>query len=82
MKYYIILPQKLVNEENNLNSERYVLGEESFGTFYPDQGYNLLEDLSDRFPELLPHIGIKTSEGEEIDIEEFLDRLDDLTVLV
>lgn len=82
MKYYIILPQELIKEENNLNSERYLLGEESFGTFYPDQGYNLLEDLSDRFPELLPHIEIKTSEGEEIDIEEFLDRLDDLTVLV
>lgn len=82
MKYHILLPQELIESENNLNSTDYLLGEESFGTFYPDQGYHLLEDLVERFPELLPHVKIKSSDGDELGVEEFLDHLDELTVLV
>ena len=82
MKYYLILPQELVESENNLNSTKYTLGEESFDTFYPDQGYFLLEDLSERFPDLLPHVEVKASDGEGLTIEEFLERIEDLTVLV
>lgn len=81
MTYYILLPEKLVEEQNNLHTDRFKLGEESFGTFYPSQGYFLLEDLADRFPDLLEQIEIKTDQAEDLSIEEFLDKLDDLTVL-
>lgn len=82
MTYYIIVPERLVEGETNLHTDRYKLGESSFGTFYPDQGYNLFEDIADRFPDLLEEIEIRTDQGDELSPEEFLESLEELTVLV
>lgn len=81
MTYYIIVPQELVEADTNIHTDQYKLGEESFGTFYPDQGYYLLEDFAERFPDLLEQVEIRTDQDEELGVEEFLDKLDDLTVL-
>lgn len=81
MKYYLILPEEILEENTNLHTNEYVIGEESFGTFYPDHGYPLLEDLAERFPELLSEIEIRSDQDEAYGIEEFLDHLDTLTVL-
>lgn len=82
MTYYIKVPQELVEGDTNLHTDEYKLGEESFGTFYPDQGYRLFEDFAERFPEVLEEIEIHTDQGDELSPEEFLERLEDLTVLV
>lgn len=82
MTYYLLLPERLVEAENNLHTDRYELGEESFGTFYPEQGYFLFEDLADRAPEFLEEIEIRTDQDEDLTPEEFLERLEELTVLV
>jgi len=78
MTYYILLPESLVEGENNLHSTRYKIGEESFDTFYPDQGYHLFEDVVGRFPDLLEEIEIRTDQGDELSPEEFMNKLEDL----
>lgn len=82
MTYYLLLPEELIEEDNNLRTDRYELGEESFGTFYPSQGYHLLEDMAERFPSLLEDVEVRTSKDDEMTVEEFLDHIEDLTVLV
>lgn len=82
MTYYLLIPERLAEAENNLHTSRYELGEESFGTFYPGQGFHLFEDLADRAPELLEDVTIRTDQDEALTIEEFLEKLEELTVLV
>lgn len=83
MTYYILLPDSLIEEDNNLHSPRYKIGEESFDTFYPDQGYHLFEDIVERFPDLLEEVKIRTDQGDELSPEEFMEVLEELeTVLV
>ena len=82
MTYYLLIPERLVEADTNLHTDRYELGEESFGTFYPEQGYYLFEDLAKRFPKLLEEIEIRTDQDEGLTPEEFLERLEELTVVV
>lgn len=83
MTYYIKVPSQLVESENtNLHTDEYKLGEESFGTFYPSQGFHLFEDFADRFPDLLEEVEIRTDQNEELTPEEFVKKLEELTVLV
>jgi len=81
MTYYLLLPERLLDEQNNLHSDRYELGESSFGTFYPLQGYHLLEDLAERFPDVLSDVKVMTDQNEELSVEEFLEEIDEMTVL-
>jgi hypothetical protein len=81
MTYYLLLPERLLEAENNLHSDRYELGESSFGTFYPSQGYHLLEDLAERFPDVLSDVKVMTDQNEELSVEEFLEEIDEMTVL-
>lgn len=78
MTYYILLPESLIEEDNNLHSTQYKIGEESFDTFYPDQGYHLFEDIVERFPDLLEEVEIKTDQGDELSPEEFMKKLEEL----
>lgn len=82
MTYYLLVPERLVEADTNLHTDEYKLGESSFGTFYPGQGYNLLEDLADRFPDVLDEVKIKTDQNETLTIEEFLEEIDELTVII
>ena len=82
MTYYLLIPERLVEGDTNLHTDQYKLGESSFGTFYPGQGYHLLEDLADRFPDVLDEVTVKTDQDETLTIEEFLTEIDELTVLV
>lgn len=82
MTYYLLIPERLVEGDTNLHTDQYKLGESSFGTFYPGQGYHLLEDLADRFPDVLDEVTVKTDQDETLTIEEFLTEIEELTVLV
>ena len=84
MKYYIELPDSMVEESENLYSDNYKLGELSTinGTFYPGQGFHLFEDLVERFPDRLEEIEIKSDRGQSLTVNEFVENLEDWTVLI
>lgn len=84
MKYYIELPEWMVEEAENLYSDNYKLGELSTinGTFYPGQGFHLFEDLVERFPEKLEEIEIKSDRGDSLSVEDFVEKLEEWTVLL
>lgn len=81
MTYYLLIPERLLEEQNNLHTDRYELGESSFGTFYPGHGYRLLEDLAGRAEEILDEVEVVTDQGEKLSVEEFLAEIEEMTVL-
>jgi len=82
MKYYMELPEHVVEAGTNLHTDTYELGEESFGTFYAGQGFHLFEDLVERFSDELENIVIVASDGTRLGVEEFVDLLEEWTVLI
>ena len=64
MDYYMRTP--------DAPDEPILLGSQSFGFFYPQQGFDLLVDLSERKPELLQYVQIVTDKGVVIQVEDFL----------
>lgn len=84
MKYYIELPESMIKESENLYSDNYKLGELSTinGTFYPGQGFHLFEDLVERFPDRLEEVDIISDRGTELSVEDFVEKLDEWTVLL
>lgn len=82
MKYYIELPDHIVEQGSNIHNDTYQLGEESFDTFYTDQGFHLFQDIVERFPDELESISIVASDGTSLGVEEFVDKLQEWTVLL
>lgn len=84
MKYHIELPDWMVEESENLYSDSYKLGELSTinDTFYPGQGFHLFEDIVERFPERLDDVKIISDRGEGLSVEEFVEKLEQWTVLL
>lgn len=64
MDYYMITPDD--------TSEKILLGSQSFGFFYPDQGFDLLVSLSEKKPRYLDYIQIVTDKGIVVSVEDFL----------
>ena len=77
MTYYILLP-----DDNNFDAlgSQNVLGEESFGSFYPEQGFKALFRIVDTSPELLSDIQILNDRGVQFTLTEFLDKLNSLSI--
>ncbi len=61
-------------------SEYLLIGTDSLGSFWPDQGLQALMNIVDRSPEKLVQVEIKTSKNEVISVAEFLDRIKQLRV--
>tara|TARA_R100000008_G_C3582065_1_gene169262 strand:+ start:1534 stop:1764 length:231 start_codon:yes stop_codon:yes gene_type:complete len=61
-------------------SEYLLIGTDSLGSFWPDQGLQALMNVVDKTPEKLVDIEIKTGNNEVISIAEFLDRIKKLRV--
>lgn len=57
-----------------------LIGIDSLGSFWPDQGLQALMNIVDKSPEDLPSVEIKTSSNEVLSIAEFLDRIKKLRV--
>ena len=73
MTYYLLLKgdtEKVVMYETN------VLGEESFGVFYPSIGFILMNKIINQRPELLEDIKILDDHKTSHTITEFLDKLE------
>tara|TARA_B110001454_G_scaffold212902_1_gene230280 strand:+ start:1146 stop:1391 length:246 start_codon:yes stop_codon:yes gene_type:complete len=77
MTYYLLL-------ENDSEKDAYlstnILGEESFGKFYPEKGFEALMNIKDRKPELLEKITVKKETGEVISLDQFIDVITTLKI--
>jgi len=70
MQYFIMMPGD--GEHDSLN-EANLLGEASFGTFWPGTGLNTLMEIVDKDPEVLAMIKIRTDMSNKmLSIEDFL----------
>ena len=74
MIYYLLLKG---DGEKDSMYETNMLGEESFNTFYPSLGLNLLNRIVNTKPELLDSLQIKDEQNKQYTITEFLDKLND-----
>ena len=74
MIYYLLLKG---DGEKDSMYETNMLGEESFNTFYPSLGLNLLSKIVNTKPELLDSLQIKDEQNKHYTITEFLDKLND-----
>jgi len=61
-------------------SEYLLIGTDSLGSFWPDQGLQALMNIVEKTPEKLAEVDIKTGINEVISISEFLDRIKKLRV--
>ena len=77
MKYYIMMPGD--NAESTM-FESNLLGEASFKVFWAAQGLKALMKMVDQAPEMLETVTIRTERGESISVEQFLERIQNLSV--
>lgn len=77
MKYYIMMPG---DDAESAMYESNLLGEASFKVFWAAQGLTVLMKMVDQAPEMLEAVTIKTEKGESISVEQFLERIQNLSV--
>ena len=70
MTYFLM--HKFESKENLMYSSN-ILGEESLGTFYPEQGWIALNNMINNSPESLPNYQILDEQGKTYSVTEFLD---------
>ncbi len=73
MTYYLLLNG---DSEKDALYDTNVLGEESFGTFYPSVGFMILNRIINQQPELLESLQILDDHKESYTITNFLDKLE------
>lgn len=61
-------------------SEYLLIGTDSLGSFWPDQGLRALMNIVNKSPEKLTQVEIKTSSGNILTIAEFLENIKNLRV--
>ena len=57
-----------------------ILGEESLGSFYPEQGWIALSNMMNNSPESLPNYQILDEQGKTYTVTEFLDVVEKLKI--
>ena len=73
MKYYLLLSG--ATEKDSIY-ETNVLGDESFGTFYPSVGFMILQRIVDQTPDVVESVKIIDDKGNSHTITSFLDKLE------
>ena len=73
MTYYLLLEG---DTEKDALYDTNILGEVSFGTFYPSVGFIMLNRIINEKPELLESIKILDEQKKSHTITEFLDKLE------
>jgi len=61
-------------------TEYLLIGTDSLGSFWPDQGLQALMNIVEKTPEKLTEVEIKTSSNKILTISEFLDKIKKLRV--
>jgi|TARA_R100001443_G_scaffold69948_1_gene78433 hypothetical protein len=77
MTYFII--HKKESKENLMFSSN-ILGEESLGSFYPDQGWVALNNMIHQSPESISNYTILDEKGKTFTLTELLDKVEKLKV--
>ena len=77
MVYYLLLKG---DTKEDLISESNVLGEESFGKFYPSHGFEALHKIIHNDPESLTDSKILTDMGSKLTLTEFFDTIKKLKI--
>ena len=77
MTYYLLLNG---DDEKDVMFDTNILGEESFGVFYPSLGFNILNKIINQKPELLEDIKIIDDHKKSHTITEFLDIVEKLRI--
>ena len=72
MTFYMLM--KGDTEKDTINSTN-TLGEISFKTFYTEDGFKILMNIVDKYPEKLEEISIFDQQVRDYSIEEFLDKI-------
>ena len=73
MTYYLLLSG---DSEKDSIYETNVLGEESFGTFYPSVGFVMLSRIINQLPDLMESMKIVDEQNNSHTITSFLDKLE------
>jgi len=73
MTYYVLLP-------NDSEEDALILGEESMGSFYMEQGFVALNNIINDHPELVDKVSIFTENNKKLTITEFFDILANLSI--
>ena len=73
MTYYLLLKDALSSSENDVMYETNILGEESFGVFYPSMGFKIMDLIINKNPEYIEDIKILDEQKNYYSITEFLD---------
>jgi|TARA_R100000353_G_C6346025_1_gene151840 hypothetical protein len=77
MVYYILGKNE---DKSNLMFDSNILGEESFGTFYPSQGFVALHNIIHTKPDKLEDFTILDEQGKKYNASEFLDIVEKLRI--
>ena len=72
MTFYIMLPG---DTKESLMYESNLLGEDSFDSFYPAQGFEALMNLVNNSPDVLDSVTILDHTGKKYSIEDFLTKV-------
>jgi hypothetical protein len=75
--YYLLLDG---DSEKDAYFDSNIIGEESFGKFYPERGFFGLLNMTEHKSELLERVVIKNETGEILTIEQFLDKVESLKI--
>tara|TARA_B100001939_G_scaffold122081_1_gene105804 strand:+ start:3843 stop:4079 length:237 start_codon:yes stop_codon:yes gene_type:complete len=75
---YFILHKK--ESKENLMFSSNILGEESLGSFYPEQGWMALNNMINNSPESLENYTILNEQGKKYTLTEFLDTVEKLKI--
>ena len=77
MTYFILHKEE---KKENLMFSSNILGEESLGSFYPEQGWIALSNMMNNSPESLPNYQILDEQGKTYTVTEFLDVVEKLKI--
>ncbi|MBC8421956.1 MAG: hypothetical protein H8E03_00890 [Pelagibacteraceae bacterium] len=77
MLYYLLLED---DTEADVYFSSNILGDESFGVFYPEQGMDVLMELSNIKSQILETLRIKDEQGTSYTLEEFISILGKLKI--
>jgi|TARA_R100000027_G_scaffold39093_1_gene28967 hypothetical protein len=78
MVYYILGKNE---DKENLMFSTNILGEESFGSFYPEQGFIALHNIIHTKPEKINDFSIIDEQGKKYSVTEFLDVVEKLKIM-
>ncbi|MAR22174.1 MAG: hypothetical protein CMD25_09750 [Flavobacteriales bacterium] len=77
MTYFIIHKEE---SKENLMFSSNILGEESLGSFYPDQGWVALNNMIHQSPESISNYTILDEKGKTFTLTELLDKVEKLKI--